>query len=260
MSSIKSWEFVINEKYFIYYDSQNVMIWEILSNAQSEFLFEFETESDITSIQFNPLINNIIIVSFRDETCKIYNILKKSNKEDISFECNKNEKIILSIFNIFNPNLIATLTSSNNIYIWDIRKVLYLNIIKMEKQINMIRWSNYDSDYLEIRYKFNKIRLINTKTKQLEISEEIEGNMNTFNNFLFIKGEENQIFLILIRFDKIEKINCKTNSLLNTIQFKDIDIINDNLIKNNNILIIMTPKEIYHNLNLLEIVKILFFI
>ena len=245
MSSIKSWEFVINEKYFIYYDSQNVMIWEILSNAQSEFLFEFETESDITSIQFNPLINNIIIVSFKDETCKIYNILKKSNKEDILFECNKNEKIILSIFNIFNPNLIATLTSSNNIYIWDVRKVLYLNIIKMEKQINMIRWSNYDSDYLEIRYKFNKIRLINTKTKQLEISEEIEGNMNTFNNFLFIKGEENQIFLILIRFDKIEKINCKTNSILNTIQFKDIDIINDNLIKNNNILIIMTPKEIY---------------
>jgi hypothetical protein len=76
------------------------VIWEILSNAQSEFLFEFETESDITSIQFNPLINNIIIVSFRDETCKIYNILKKSNKEDILFECNKNEKIILSIFNI----------------------------------------------------------------------------------------------------------------------------------------------------------------
>ena len=49
----------------------------------------------------------------------------------------------------------------------------------------------------------------------------------------------------MIRFDKIEKINCKTNSILNTIQFKKIVIINDNLIKDYNILIIMTPKEIY---------------
>ena len=146
--SSNRWKFILNDRYFIHHDNKNVEIYEIFSNTESKLILEIKTEIIISSIGFNPLVNNIIIISFHNGTFKIYNLLNKDKKENILFECNKKEEIDLSIFNIFNPNLIAVLTFNNNIYILDVRYCQYLNIIKLEDKINTIRWSHFDINSL----------------------------------------------------------------------------------------------------------------
>ena len=256
--SSNRWKFVLNDRYFIHHDNKNVEIYEIFSNTESKLILEIKTEIVISSIGFNPLVNNIIIISFHNGTFKIYNLLNKDKKENILFECNKKEEIDLSIFNIFNPNLIAVLTFNNNIYILDVRYCQYLNIIKLEDKINTIRWSHFDINSLEIRYKKNKIKLLNTETKVIETTKYVEGNII---DFFFIKEKEKEkktdmIILILIKFDKIEKIKIEDNSVINTIYIDDIEVSNDNLIKDNNILIIITINKLYFiDIALFSIIK-----
>ena len=82
-------KFILNKKYLIKYDKTNVEIYEIISKVGIDIFFQFKSEITITSIQFNPLVDNIIILSLSNGTCKIYNILNKSEKEDILFESTK---------------------------------------------------------------------------------------------------------------------------------------------------------------------------
>ena len=119
----KSWSTILNQNFFIKYNQYNVQIYEIISKSQTKLLKKFVTEIAITSIQFNRLVPNIIILSFVNGICKIYNILNKNDKEDILYE-NENKDYIIktSLFNIFDPNIIATI-SRNAICIWDIRKL-----------------------------------------------------------------------------------------------------------------------------------------
>ena len=142
------WKYILNQNYLIRFDESIVQIYEIMSIDKINLSFEFETKGLISSIQFNPLLDNIIIISFTDGTCKIYNLLKKSGKEEILFECIKKENIKLSLFNIFDPNVIATLTKKNDLYIWDIRNLYYSNIMNINMSINRIKWSHYDKDYI----------------------------------------------------------------------------------------------------------------
>ena len=127
------WKNILNQKFFIIYDDYNVQIYEILPKSQTKLLKKFVTETAITSIQFNRLVPNIIILSFVNGICKIYNILNKNDKEDILYE-NENKDYIIktSLFNIFDPNIIATI-SRNAICIWDIRKLILFKYIKIRK-------------------------------------------------------------------------------------------------------------------------------
>ena len=244
------WKYILNQKYLIKYDGSNVYIYELISNKKSNLLITFETIEQIRSIQFNHLVPNIIIISFSNGTCKIYNILKKSDKEDILFECMKNEYIKLSIFNIYDPNIIATLTKSNDLYIWDIRKRCYLNIINSKEKINKIKWSLYGCDYLEIRNEDNKIRLINSRTKEEKTKRKVEGKLI---NFLYLR--EN--ILILIKRDKIEKINFENNSIIVEKKFEKLNKSNEDLIQNYNILIVISENCIsfFIDIESFEIIK-----
>ena len=171
------WKYILNQNYLIEYASMKVKIYEIISNAQTNLILQFSTEEDIKIIKFNPLVSNIIIISFSNGTCKIYNILNKSEKEDILFESKKEKSIKLSVFNNFDPNIIATLSWENIIYIWDIRKLYYINIFNFDdKEINM-KWSYYGVNYLEIEYEKNgktKIELININDKSIKYDEKTD--------------------------------------------------------------------------------------
>ena len=158
------WKTVLNQKFFIKYDTRNIQIYEIISNNQTKLFYSFKTETEITSIQFNPLVENIILISFINGICKIYNIFNKNNKEDIFFENISKERINISLFNNFDSNIIATISDNNTISIWDIRNLFYLNILILENEIIKAKWSYYGKNYLEIEYKKegkNKIKLIN---------------------------------------------------------------------------------------------------
>ena len=97
------WKTILNQKFFIRYDEYNVQIYEIISKSQTKLLKKFITEIAITSIQFNSLVPNIIILSLVNGICKIYNVLNKNNKEDILFENSNKEYIKTSLFNIYDP-------------------------------------------------------------------------------------------------------------------------------------------------------------
>ena len=172
--SNKFFKYALNQKYLIKYDEKKVNIFEIIQNNKTNLLFRFKTNSNISSIEFNPLVFNIIIISFYDGTCKIYNILKHSGNEDIIFESMKNEKIKFSLFNIYNPNIIASMTKSKDLYIWDIRKLYYLNILHIKEDIQSLNWSFYGSNYLEIISENNTIELIDINKNEFKSKEKVE--------------------------------------------------------------------------------------
>ena len=234
---------VLNEKYLIQYDETNVVCYKIVSNAENELLFEFKSEINIISIQFNPLVNNIILVSFGNGSCKIYNIMNKTDKEDILFECKEKASIKLSMFNIFNPNIVATLNSNNKIYIWDVRKLYYLNVININDKIIKLKFSHYGDNYIEMRYiqrekKVEKICLMDYKENMLKASQKIN---HSINNFLYLKED----ILILIKDEQIEKINFENGTKIKEINLETITNYNENLIKDCNILVIMSMKTLY---------------
>ena len=155
------YQYVFNQQFMVKYRSKNVQIYEITSLLKLNLLLKFKTTISITDIQFNPFVSNIILLSFDNGTCKIYNILDKSDKEKIIFESIKNGSILLSVFNTFNPNIIASINENNDIFIWDIRKLTFLNVIDNCDEIIKIKWSHYDSNFLEIQNDENEVRLVN---------------------------------------------------------------------------------------------------
>ena len=239
---------VLNQKFLIIYKSKQVQIYEILGGVKTNLFFKFETEICINSIELNPLIDNIIIISFINGTCKIYNILKKSDKEDILFESVKDDKIELSAFNIYEPNIIATLNSNNDIFIWDVRNFYYLNYLDNCSMINKMKWSYYGKNYLEILNDENEIRLVDINTKKNKSIKEIEGILI---DFLYLKND----ILLLIKSEKIEKIDLIKNKLMDELEINDITKSNDKLIRDNNILIIMTSDMLYF-IDILKLSKI----
>ena len=231
------WKYTLNQQYLIEYKGRNVNVYEIILKDKTNLLFTFKTQAQISSIQFNPLVYNIIMISFNNGTCKIYNILKYSDKEDILFESKKNENITLSLFNIYDPNIIATLTESNDLYIWDIRKLYYLNIIHIKEEMKSLKWSNYDKDYIEIINIKNTVRLISINNNNFESKKKIKEQLI---DFLYLKED----ILILIKEEKIEKINFTKDLIMKTKNFELIYTSNQNLVKDYNILIIILENNI----------------
>ena len=237
------WKTILNQKFFIRYDEYNAQIYEIISKSQTKLLKKFVTEIAITSIQFNRLVPNIIILSFLNGICKIYNVLNKNNKEDILFENSNKEYIKTSLFNIYDPNIIATI-SRNTISFWDIRKLYYLNILNIENEIINVKWSYYDKNYIEMVYKKDDIinvELIDIEKKNTITSQKVPEKLV---NFLYLQKN----ILILINKNLIEKLNFEieydsknTEKLL----IEPIIYSNEDLIQGNNILSIITLEKIY---------------
>ena len=246
------WKTVLNQKFFIKYDTRNIQIYEIISNNQIKLFHSFKTETEITSIQFNPLVENIILISFINGICKIYNIFNKNNKENIFFENINKERINISLFNNFDSNIIATISDNNTISIWDIRNLFYLNILILENEIIKVKWSYYGKNYLEIEYKKegkNKIKLIELNDKNIVSSQTINEELI---NFLYLKDN----ILILIKKGEIEKINFEIEyDPIKTEKIKIDKIIysSENLIEENNILPIISLNKIF----LIDIIKFL---
>ena len=256
------WKFVLNKEFLIKYDEKNVFIYKIELNDKTMLLFQFKSEISITFIQFNPLVDNIIILSFNNGTCKIYNLLNKSDKEEILFECIKKEDIKFSLFNIFDPNIIVTKNSNQDIYIWDVRKLFYLFVINMEENLDNIKWSHYGSDYIEmgdVKKKekngevkvFTILRLINIKTKEEKFNEKIEGKVQ-------IKKEK------IEKIERIKKIDSsKEEEKISTLKIEKIIKSNENLLKDYNILIIISEKYSYFidiiEFKIIKIVEQIFF-
>ena len=230
--------FVLNQKYLIKYYDGNVNIFEIIQNNKINLLFKFTTNANISSIEFNPLIHNIILISFDDGTCKIYNILKHSGNEDIIFESMKNEMIKFSLFNIYNPNIIASMTKSMDLYIWDVRKLYYLNLLHIKEDIQSLNWSFYGSDYLETISENNTIGLIDINKNEFKSKEKVEGQII---DCLYLKED----ILILIKVNKAEKINFKNKTTIGTKNFESTNKSIKDLVKNYNILIILENNKLH---------------
>ena len=244
-----SWKCIINQKYLIKYWRYKVEIYEINSKNQVILILILKMNAVINYIQFNTLVDNIIIISFSDGTCRIYNILNKSDIQDILFESIDGLSIEVSLFNKIDPNIIATLNAINDIIIWDVRKPHYKKKIRNIDDIYVMKWSHYNSDYLEILNNAKMARLVNIDTQKIE--KEIEIKKMPI-NFLFLK--EN-IFLLILK-KEIQIKNFINNSLINKLEFEKIILTDENLIEDYNILIIITEKKIYFmNISTFSIVK-----
>ena len=55
-----------------------------------------------------------------------------------------------------------------DIFIWDIRKFTFLNVIYNCDVILKIKWSHCNSNFLEIQNYQNEIRLVNIFTQKIE--------------------------------------------------------------------------------------------
>ena len=246
----KTSSIILNQKYLVKYKNYNVEIHEIFPKGKTNEFFKFKTETLISNIKFNPLVENIIIISFFNGTCKIYNILNKNKKEDIFFECIQEESIAYSYFNIFDPNKVASLSDDNNIFIWDVR---YHNQKKIDScdTIYSMKWSYYGSKYLEIINTSNEVRLVNVDTKINEVTIKLE--VIPINFFFLPKNR-----FILIQTEKIEISHFGYNNLTNikTIFIEIIINSNENLIDGYNILVIISICSLYFiDISSFEILK-----
>lgn len=232
------WNCIFNHKYLVKYKLTHVNIYEISSNTTINLLLNFQTNIQISSIEFNPLVYNIIIISFINGTCKIYNILNKSDKGDITFECIKNNNIVSSIFNIFDPNIVATINEISDIFIWDIRKPYFFKEIDNIIDIINTKWSHFDKNYLEIVNINQTIRLVNIDNKNIEAIKEVS---EPLIDFFYLKDN----ILILIKNKQLEKINFVDNNIIDQKRFDIITYSKDNLIKDNNILVIISKNILY---------------
>ena len=138
-------------------------------------LLTFNFSNNITDIQFNPILDNVILISFDKGFCKIYEIEKENIIEKITFEAINDKYIEQSKFNYLNTNIIASLIENNTIIIWDVNNIKYINVINYNKKIKKerkkkrrrgrkrrknniyIEWNRLFQDLLKIKKKIYKI-------------------------------------------------------------------------------------------------------
>ena len=146
------WKYVLNKKYIVQYKLNLVEVYEAISKDKKDLIWKFKTKEFISNVEINPFVENIILISFFNGSCKIYNILNKSENGDIEFESIKDDEYIeLSIFNKCDPNIIATLNTTNDIFIWDIRNPFLLSKIMNYYEVIRLKWNHYRSEYIEIQ-------------------------------------------------------------------------------------------------------------
>ena len=124
---------IYNQKYIIIYALNFIKVYENYTK-QNIFTYYILKDDLITDIQFNPILDNIILVSFSKGFCKIYEIVKNKIEEKINFEGIYDQLIVKSKFSYLNPNIIASLNFFKAIIIWDVRYKKYINIIRNSKE------------------------------------------------------------------------------------------------------------------------------
>ena len=146
-------QYIINQKFLVQYRLYDVATFEITSEKKLKKILEFHDENKITNIEFNPSVDNIILLSYNNGTCKIYNILNKNENDSILFEANDNSSIIYSKFNYLNPNIVASINKNYSIIIWDVRQLSLLQIINSNKNDEIInfKWSYFSDHLIEAR-------------------------------------------------------------------------------------------------------------
>ena len=235
-----NWNYVLNQKYLVKYKINIVEIYELTSKGKNDIFFKFKTQEVISHIEINPFVENIFLISFYNRICEIYNISNKSDKGEIHFETIKDDYVQYSHFNIFNPNIIATLNLNNDIFIWDVRKPFLINKIVNSEEICKIKWSHYGENYIEIENNSNEVMLADIYSNKYKAEVELKG---VPINYLFVREH----YFIIINNENIEKTNFndKDDSKKKIIKIKKIVASDDNFIKDYNILVVMTEQIIY---------------
>ena len=235
-------KFIFNKQFIIIYTINLIDIYEYNENCSSikdNSILHFEI-NNIADIKFNPIKDNIILISYGNGICKIYDIfeakLKKKLEEKIIFEGIK-EKTNGSKFNELNTNIIATICDINNIIIWDVRKSKYINIIKNDNRILSFKFNKFLDNLIEIKTE-KEFLIINITDNT--IVNNLESNIE-INNIIFLTKDN----AIIIKDDKIEKVMIKNNvKILNILEIKEnIKDFNEEIIKND-IFIVFTNSKI----------------
>jgi len=206
------------------------------NNDLNKIISKINYDNDITDIEFNPVKENIIVISFSKGYCKICNISDQGIEEKILFEGINNKKIKKSIFNEFNTNIIASLSILNKIIIWDVRLQKFENVMQFKERIIKIKWSKIFKNVLEVRTT-NKIKLINSNNNNnISTFENID---NEIKNFSILTND----IIILIKKNKLEKRN-KLSDKIDYLKITQITNLNESFIRND-FLIILGYQELY---------------
>ena len=222
--------YIMNQRFIVQYDLHNIRTFEINSKKKMNLFYEFSDDNEITNIEFNPCIDNIILISYNNGICKIFNILNKNKVDFILFEGINNCSIICSKFNYLNPNIIASKNLNSSIIIWDVRQLSLLQIIESnnDKIINF-KWSYFSNNLIEVRT-YKKAQLIDIQSKKIIAEYAIK----KLDHFLFLDEKS----LLIFKHKSIEKIDISAKKIINEIKFNDSFIIKVDLIQYNYLIII----------------------
>jgi len=233
-------KYFFNSNYFIQLKVNNTINLYKIDNLH-QIISNINYDQLISDIEFNPVKENIIIISFYNGYCKICNISDNGIEKKITFEGISNKRIIKSIFNEFNTNIIASVNLLNKIIIWDVRKQKFENIIDNKDEIINIKWNKKIKDILEITTT-NEIKLFDVKGNKIIL---IVKYSDIIVNYSFLTKET----IILIKSNKLEKfIHEKYNKSL---EIKNISDSNENLIRNDILIILSLGKlNFVHVINL----------
>ena len=245
---------IFNKNFIIIYSINLIDIYEYNENSSTikdNHILNLEI-NNIADIQFNPIKDNIILISYGNGICKIYDIfeakLKAKLEEKIIFEGIKG-KTEDSKFNELNTNIIATMCDFNNLIIWDVRESKYVNIIKNDDKILIFKWNKFSENLIEIITE-KEYKLINANDNK--IVNNFESNIE-INNIIFLDRDK----AIIIKDDKIEKVKNKNNiEILKLLEMKEniIDS-NEDFIKNDIFIIFTNSKIKFIDILQFEIIK-----
>lgn len=62
MNKKRNRNYIMNKRFLIEYDESQIIIFEIKSERNLNKLFEFQENNEITSVIFNPSVDNIILL------------------------------------------------------------------------------------------------------------------------------------------------------------------------------------------------------
>ena len=90
---------IFNQEYIIGFRQDNIKIYENKNKINTKLILILSFNEAITDIEFNPILNNIILVLFFKGYWKIYKIEENRYLDKIIFEGINNKMIETSKFN-----------------------------------------------------------------------------------------------------------------------------------------------------------------
>ena len=242
-----------NKKFVVIYRKYSINIYE--TNSITDLKIVLKTK-EISNIQFNPIVDNMILVSFVDGSCKIYLISDNILEEKILFEGINNQQILKSKFNELNTNIIASLNIIENekedmtqkIIIWDVRSTFYSHIINNEQIIDF-KWNKFSEDLFEILTK-KEIKLFNLKENGFLSSLNLDKS-DIIINWIFLDEET----IIIIKTDEIEKKNAHDGKTLLYAKFPNINDANVDFVRDGILIIFFDENFIFINITEFDIIK-----